>query len=218
MHVSIVMTAEALEPDMRKVLTLFSSIRNPVNSYACPMYVASVTDEHRLTLDAMVDLHNALRDDASADLRPLLTDAGFSRAPDASVASMSRVTQQMAALADFFDGLPDIDTDEAATRVTEELTELAITPSIVDHGGVGPHIHWTPATARFDDQILADIFMALAHELCDNGTIRFGVCAADDCTHLFYDSTRNRSKRFCSDPRCASRTHTADHRKRKRSE
>jgi predicted RNA-binding Zn ribbon-like protein len=183
------------------------------------MYVASVTDsEHRVTLESMVDLHNALADDAGADPRPLLADTGFSRAPEASAASMKRVTQRMLDLADFLAGLPGLETAVAATRITEELTELPITPSIVDHAGLGPHIHWTPATARFDDQILADVLMALAQEVCDNGTIRFGQCGAIDCERLFYDATRNRSKRFCSDPRCASRTHTADHRKRKRSD
>lgn len=182
------------------------------------MYVASVTDEHRVTLDAMVDLRNALTDDPSTDLRDLLAAAGFSRARDASAASVMRVAQRFDALDSFLTALPDLDTEHASARITEELTELPITPSIVDHDGAGPHIHWTPATARFDDQVLADIFMALAHEVCDNGTIRFGVCGADDCEHLFYDATRNRSKRFCADPRCASRTHTADHRKRKRSD
>ena len=181
------------------------------------VYVASVTEsEQRATLDAMVDLHNALSDDPSFDPRPLLTDVGFSRAPDASAASMHRVAQRMSALSTFLDELPNLATDDAAARVTEELTELPITPSIVDHGGLGPHIHWTPSTARFDDQMMADVMMALAQEICDNGTIRFGTCAATDCSHLFYDSTRNRSKRFCSDPRCASRTHTADHRARQR--
>ncbi len=181
------------------------------------MYVASVTDEHRLTLEAMVDLHNALVDDPTTNPRPLLTNAGFSRARDASAASMVRVGNRFTSLGPFLSALPDLDTDAAAARVTEELTELPITPSIVEHDGAGPHIHWTPATARFDDQVLADIFMELAQEVCDNGTIRFGVCGADDCEHLFYDATRNRSKRFCSDSRCASRTHTADHRKRQRS-
>ena len=183
------------------------------------MYVASVTDsEHRVTLETMVDLHNALTDDAQADPRELLTNAGFSRAPDASRSSMKRFARRMLDLADLFDDLPDTETAAATSRITEELTELPITPSIVDHGGLGPHLHWTPPTARFDDQVMADIMMALAHEACENGTIRFGRCGADDCDRLFYDATRNRSKRFCSDPRCASRTHTADHRRRKRAD
>jgi CGNR zinc finger len=179
------------------------------------MYVASVTEsEHRITLDAMVDLTNAFTDH-DVDPRAILTDAGFSRAPDASAASIQRVIQRIAALAPLLTNLPDLDTESAATQVTEELTEIPITPSIVDHGGSGPHIHWTPPTARFDDQVIADILMALAQEICDNGTIRFGTCGADGCNHLFYDATRNRSKRFCSDSRCASRTHTADHRRRR---
>lgn len=182
------------------------------------MYVASVTDsEHRVTLETMVELHNALADDAAADPRPVLTDAGFSRAPEASAASIGRLTRRISELERFLADLPDLEVIDAAAKITEELVDLPITPSIVDHGGVGPHIHWTPATARFDDQVMADVLMALAAEVCDNGTIRFGICGAQDCNRLFYDATRNRSRRFCSDPRCASRTHTADHRKRKRS-
>lgn len=179
------------------------------------MYVASVTEsEQRATLDAMVDLHNALDDEPTFDPRPLLSEVGFSRAPDASAASVHRVALRLSALGPFLTQLPELSTEEAAARITEELTELPITPSIVDHGGLGPHIHWTPSTARFDDQMIADLMMALAQEICDNGTIRFGTCAAADCSRLFYDATRNRSKKFCSDPRCASRTHTADHRRR----
>ena len=180
------------------------------------MYVASVTEsEHRITLDTLIDLHNALTDDSAADPRAILTDAGFSRAPDASEASLRRLAHRVSTLGPFLDELPELSTDDAAARVTEELTELPITPSIVDHGGVGPHIHWTPPTALFDDQVMADLMMALAQEICDNGTIRFGTCAATDCSRLFYDASRNRSRRFCSDPRCASRTHTADHRRRR---
>ncbi|MFK7916887.1 MAG: CGNR zinc finger domain-containing protein [Ilumatobacter sp.] len=182
------------------------------------MYVASVTEsEQRITLETMVDLHNELADSPDVDLRSHLDEAGFSRAAGASAASTARLADRLVLLQSFLAELPDLDPEPAATRVNEELTELPITPSIVDHAGMGPHIHWTPTTAKFDDQVMADMLMALAQELCDNGTIRFGNCAADDCERLFYDATRNRSKKFCSDPRCASRTHTADHRKRKRS-
>lgn len=180
------------------------------------MYVASVTQsEARVTLETLLELSNGLFDDG-VDTRSTLLDAGFSRAAGASEASVQRVTQRIEAMTPFLVELPALELDDAAAKVTEELTEIPITPSIVDHGGIGHHIHWTPATARFDDQVMADILMALAQEICDNGTIRFGRCGADDCERLFYDATRNRSKRFCSDPRCASRTHTADHRARKR--
>ena len=184
------------------------------------MYVTSATaSEHRITLELLVDIANAIADDdGGADapqVRSLLVEAGFSRAPDAPAAAMHRLVDRMTTLSGFLAALPDLDGPAASARVSEELTELPITPSIVDHGDVGPHIHWTPPTARFDDQVMADVMMALAQELCDDGTSRFGTCGADGCDHLFYDATRNRSKRFCADPRCASRTHTARHRERR---
>ncbi len=179
------------------------------------VHVASSTQsEIRLTLEVAVELVNAL-DTAAFDARRQLADAGFSRAAQASGASVERLTRRLRDLAPLVRSLPDVDPAKAAALVNERLVELPITPSIVDHGGAGPHIHWTPATATFDDQVVADVLMAIAQELCDNGTSRFGRCGADHCERLFYDNTRNRSKRFCSDPRCASRTHTADHRARR---
>ncbi|MEM7273691.1 MAG: CGNR zinc finger domain-containing protein [Actinomycetota bacterium] len=182
------------------------------------MHVASVTQsEVRLTLEVAVDLINA-HDQPDFDAKALLTEAGFSRAPSASDASVRRLDTRLASLAPLIRQLPELDEPTAVARINEELTELTIAPSIADHDGVGPHIHWTAGTARFDDQVVADIVMALAQEVCDNGTIRFGVCSASDCEDLFYDGTRNRSRRFCADPRCASRTHTAEHRARRRAE
>ncbi len=181
------------------------------------MRLASTTEtEIRLTLDAIVELANGITHDR-ADVRGTLADRGFARADAASHASIVRLTTKLEQLTELFSSLPDLDEPAAIAWVNEELTELEIAPSIVSHDGVGPHIHWTPSTDTFDNQVLADLLMALAQELCENGTIRFGRCAASDCQEIFYDGTRNRSKRFCADPRCASKTHTAEHRARQRS-
>ncbi|HSL73738.1 MAG TPA: CGNR zinc finger domain-containing protein [Ilumatobacteraceae bacterium] len=185
------------------------------------MYVTSGhAAEITLTLEAMVDLVNALGDarvgEQPADVRALLSQHGFTRAPTASAASIDRIESRMLAMTDVLATLPDVDTATVVTWVNDQLSELAITPSVTDHDGAGLHIHWTPSNARFDDQVIADVLMALAQDLCDHGTTRFGSCAATDCSHLFYDSTRNGSRRFCADPRCASRTHTATHRARQR--
>lgn len=180
------------------------------------MHVVPTTlSEIRLTLEATMDLVNAHEAD-ELDVRVLLTEAGFGRAAQASEASMQRLKHRIGDLVPLLSSLPDLDITAASAQVNEELTELPISPSIADHGDVGPHMHWTPTTARFDDQVVSDILMALAQELCENGTDRFGRCAANDCERLYYDNTRNRSRRFCDDPRCASRTHTADHRARRR--
>lgn len=191
------------------------------------MQVASVTtSEARLTIEAAIGLLNGLGsvgaasgDTGSAptfDIREHLAGRAFTRAARASAASIARIGVRVDELRDLFESLPDAEIDEAIASVNEQLTELPIAPSVASHDGVGPHLHWTASTATFDDQVVADILMALAIELCDDGTARFGRCAATDCGRLFYDGTRNRSRRFCDDRRCASRTHTADHRARRR--
>lgn len=180
------------------------------------MHLASTAaTEIRLTLDAIVELSNSVTNQRP-DARNILDTRGFPRANTASQASIDRLTTKLTTLVELFSTLPDLDDTTAIAWVNEELTELSIEPSIVSHDGAGPHIHWTPSTGTFDNQVLADLLMALAQELCENGTIRFGRCAAHDCHDVFYDGTRNRSKRFCTDPRCASKTHTAEHRARQK--
>lgn len=185
------------------------------------MYVTSGhATEIRLTLEAMVDLVNALTDargGVSADVRGLLHQHGFTRANGASTASIRRVESQMSHMLDTLNELATADPAPMVTWINGELAERHITPLLTAHDGAGLHIHWTPPSAAFDEQVIADILMALAQEVCDNQTERFGTCAAVDCDHLFFDATRNGSRRFCSNPRCASRTHTADHRARQRS-
>ncbi len=191
--------------------------------YARVVYVTSGHDtEIRLTLEAMVDLVNALDDaagseSAPADIRQLLHDHNFTRAMCASAAAIRRTHDVLESMAPTLRLLPGLEPERVVKWVNDQLAAIEVTPSLTAHDGAGLHIHWTPAGASFDQQVVADVLMALAQEVCDHGTDRFGHCAATDCDHLFYDATRNGSRRFCSDPRCASRTHTADHRKRRKS-
>jgi hypothetical protein len=187
------------------------------------VYVASDHDtEVRLTIEALVDLVNALADAASdpdgvtADVRTLLHEHGFSRAAGASAATINRVEERVGSMVETLLTLPDSEPEPTVAWINRQLSGIHITPSLTDHDSAGLHIHWTPRSATLDDQVIADFLMALAQEACDHGTSRFGTCAASDCGHLFYDVTRNGSRRFCADPRCASRTHTADHRARRR--
>jgi predicted RNA-binding Zn ribbon-like protein len=181
------------------------------------VYVTSGHDtEIRLTLEAAVDFLNVAADD-DLDARALLDAHGFLRAKQASEPEIKRVEKRIRALLPEFLSLPTADADDTTAWVNVELERIDIAPSLTIHDDAPLHIHWTPASAAFDDQVIADVLMALAQEVCDHGTSRFGICAATDCEHLFYDSTRNGSRRFCADPRCASRTHTADHRARQKS-
>lgn len=146
--------------------------------------------------------------------RKLLSEYGFVRASSASQSSLSRLIERVETLAPLFRDIPKISVEQAGENVNEALLSVPITPIVAAHDGLGPHMHWTDNTAGFDDQVIADMLISLAFELCENGVERFGICAAVDCESLFFDTSRNRSRRFCADPRCASRTHTADHRAR----
>lgn len=185
------------------------------------MFVAPGHHDHevRLTLEALVDLVNALHDPtAHPDVRGLLTEHGFTRAPTASAASVQRVEARLRDLLPALRSLgehPDMQT--TVTWLNQALRTVPFEPWLTAHDGAPLHLHWTRVSSTFDDQVLADVLMALAREVVDHGTSRFGRCAADGCSNLFYDTTRNRSRRFCADPRCASRTHTAEHRARRRS-
>jgi predicted RNA-binding Zn ribbon-like protein len=185
------------------------------------VYVTSGNDDEiRQTLEAVVDFVNAIEDaDAlgvSLETQQLLEEHNFSRAATAPAAAVRRLEERMRDLAPRIRSLAITGPDDSVGWINAELAEIEIAPSLTEHDGDPLHIHWTPSSAKFDDQVIADVLMALTQELADTGTTRFGRCAASDCGHLFYDSTRNGSRRFCNDARCASRTHTADHRKRQR--
>lgn len=175
-------------------------------------------EEVRLTLEAATDIANALMDTPAdgVDIRRMLADHGFTRTSDAPETSIRRVEERMGTLLPLLRTLPGGDVDHAVSWVNTELRSIQVEPWLIAHHGAPLHIHWTRASSTFDDQVMADMLMAIAQELVDHGTDRFGVCGADDCEHLFYDATRNRSRRFCADPRCASRTHTAQYRARQR--
>jgi hypothetical protein len=179
--------------------------------------------EITLTLEAAIELTNYVGDMTDAgvpaspdEVRRLLVDQGFVRAHEASAAALGRLTDRLGEVAALYTSLPDVSVDDVVEAINRHLAAMSIRPSLTAHDGAGLHIHWTPRRATFDDQVIADLVMALGQEVCDNGLDRFGRCAAADCDHVFYDATRNRSRRFCPDPRCASRTHTAEHRARRR--
>ena len=186
------------------------------------MHVSSVTQsEIRITLEVTFDMANDLGGDVAPTndaIRARLIDTGFTGAEDASEAALDRTIARLRDMLPLLRDVHGLSATAAAARIKRLLDELPISPSIVEHDDISAHMHWTPSTARFDDQVMSDILMALTQEVCEHGTTRFGRCAADGCDALFFDATRNHSRRFCSDPRCASRTHTADHRARIRAE
>lgn len=183
----------------------------------------SLDEEVRITVDAATELANVVADeplpelhglDRHEQLRAVLVAHEFLRARTASATELDAFADRVVPLARLVRALPGSDLAAVVDAVNAQLDAAAIAPSLSSHDGYALHIHWTPPSTPFAHQVVVDLLMAVAQTLCDHGTERFGRCAADDCQRVFFDTTKNRSRRFCTDPRCASRTHTAAHRAR----
>ena len=190
------------------------------------MYVSagSLDEEVRVTVDAAVELANVVAGEPHHDveglepteqLRAVLVEHDFLRAAGADAGDLGALADRFVSIGRVVRYLPDADLADAVDALNGHLEAAAIAPSLSAHDGFALHIHWTSPSTPFAHQVAVDVLMALAQTLCDHGVERFGRCAADDCERVFYDVTKNRSRRFCSDPRCASRTHTAAHRARR---
>jgi hypothetical protein len=178
----------------------------------------SLAGEVRVTLSAGVELANELAGDpghGTARIRQILLDHAFLRAGRASDGDLDDVAERFGPIAAMLRALPGSGLAGAVEAVNGQLAASEVAPSLRAHDGFPLHIHWTGSQVSFGRQVAVDVLMALAQTLCDDGTARFGHCAAEGCHRLFHDATKNRSRRFCSDPRCASRTHTAQHRARR---
>lgn len=181
------------------------------------VHADSLDAEIQGTVDAAIELANTIAEDPedlALRLRSVLVDHDFTRAVIATDAELEAFADRCVPIARLVAMLPDAELADAVHRVNASLESSAIAPSLSAHDGFALHIHWTSPTTPFAHQVAVDLLMAMAQTLCDHGTERFGRCAAEDCERLFYDATKNHSRRFCSDSRCASRTHTAAHRAR----
>lgn len=191
------------------------------------VHADSLADEVRVTVDAATELANVMSGwplpeltdlEPREQVRRVLVDHEFVRAGAATADELDAVSDRLLPLTRLVRSLPGAELREVVDAVNAQLEAAAIAPSLSSHDGYALHIHWTAPSTPFAHQVAVDLLMAVAQTLCDHGTQRFGRCAADDCERVFYDATKNRSRRFCTDPRCASRTHTAAHRARQSTE
>ncbi len=75
----------------------------------------------------------------------------------------------------------------------------------------------TPVDAELLPTIAMNAALGIVEVLQAHGLERMRACAAEPCRDVFVDTSRNRSRRFCSE-RCANRYNTAAFRERQRDE
>lgn len=105
------------------------------------------------------------------------------------------------------DSIRDIWTaDEAAVVewINSTLTRSRAAPQLVNHDGLGWHIHATDDSAPLAERILAEAAMSLIDVVRGGRIERLRECEADDCDGVLVDLSKNGSKRYCS-VRCGNR-------------
>jgi predicted RNA-binding Zn ribbon-like protein len=105
------------------------------------------------------------------------------------------------------------DPGERAALLNAQMAATAAYPRLTDHDGEGWHLHY-----RDDNQVLASVLRAVISvgtslHLVTRGMHRLGRCAAEPCTSVVVDVTRNGRQRYCS-VRCANRAAVRRHRER----
>jgi predicted RNA-binding Zn ribbon-like protein len=135
--------------------------------------------------------------------------------PRASPADLAPLADLRSELRAVFDDAARGDSQAMVGRLNALLQRHPVTPSISGHDDADWHLHVAETSGPVVTEYAAGAVMGLTMAFLDLGHDRFGTCAADGCTGVFLDTSRNHSRRFCSD-RCATRANVAALRSRRR--
>jgi len=142
-----------------------------------------------------------------ADLENLLRRyrmLGSNRASEADVRQMRVLRDQIRSV--FEAG----DEDETHARLNQILAAAEVVPRVVRERRGERKIYFAPQEAPLARRVACDAGLGMAMMLTSHPN-RLKVCAADPCRNVFIDTTRNRSRRWCSDA-CGGRINMAAHR------
>lgn len=107
------------------------------------------------------------------------------------------------------------DAASAASVINDILEQVGARPRVSVHGEHGPHLHFEPERGEPIDDLGAIAAVGLSVALIEGGWERFGTCSSSSCNDVFIDTSKNRSRRHCSDT-CTTRESVAAYRARQR--
>jgi predicted RNA-binding Zn ribbon-like protein len=86
-------------------------------------------------------------------------------------------------------------------QVIERLNELLALarpgPYATDHDGE-LHLHYARPDSPALEQLTTTVAMGLSQVVVQHGWQRLGVCSAEGCDNVYIDTSRNASRRYCS--------------------
>jgi predicted RNA-binding Zn ribbon-like protein len=104
--------------------------------------------------------------------------------------------------------------DDVLTKLNELLALARPRPYATDHDGE-LHLHYARPDAAAIEQLTTTVAMGLSQVVVQHGWQRLGVCSAEGCDDVYVDTSRNASRRYCSNT-CASRSTVAAYRARQK--
>jgi predicted RNA-binding Zn ribbon-like protein len=149
-----------------------------------------------------------------ADLRSFLAQKDSSWLPELPDPAEDDLESVRSLRASLHDAFATDDAEAAVEAINRILAASGAAPVLSAHGD-RPHLHFEPATDTVGDWLAVVTAMGLATVIAEEGLDRLGVCAAHNCSDAFIDTSRNRSRRHCSDG-CRSRENVAAFRRRQR--
>jgi predicted RNA-binding Zn ribbon-like protein len=166
-------------------------------------------------VELAIDLANAERDSgpgwAAAFLRA--HDEWFDAGTPLDLSPAE--TEQAAATADLVRAVAVAGSQaEVITRLNDLLALASPQPYATDHDGE-LHLHYARADAPVLEQLTTTVAMGLSQVVVQHGWQRIGTCSAEGCDDVYVDTSRNASRRYCSNT-CASRSTVAAYRARRR--
>lgn len=146
-----------------------------------------------------------------ADLDRFLAEQDFSGSRAHTAAELAAVVRLRAELEEVWTSTED----DAVAHVNRMLSDAHALPRLVRHDHWDWHLHATGPEAPLEDRMATEAAMALVDVIRTHEMERLRICAADDCSAVVLDLSRNRSKRYCDTGNCANRAHVKAYRARK---
>jgi predicted RNA-binding Zn ribbon-like protein len=145
------------------------------------------------------------------DLQAFITEWGWTGSRTGARSELEAVRAVRSRLR----GVWETDEPGAVAIVNDLLRDADALPQLVKHDGWDYHVHATSSEAPLADRIAVDAAMALVDVIRTNQLDRLRICAADDCSDVLVDLSKNHSRRFC-DAGCGNRVNVAAYRARLR--
>jgi predicted RNA-binding Zn ribbon-like protein len=136
-------------------------------------------------------------------------------APGTAAVLSAAETAQAAATADLVRAVAVAGSQaEVIDRLNALLALASPQPYATDHDGE-LHLHYARSEAPVLEQLTTTVAMGLSQVVVQHGWQRIGVCSAEGCDDVYVDTSRNASRRYCSNT-CASRSTVAAYRARRK--